>query len=283
MNVICIGEALMDVFIEGDKKTSKIGGAPLNAAIAIKYNSDKNVYLGSNFGDDENSNVIRNFLKDQNINNEFITTIKNTELSTAVVSLEPSGERNFKFDIKNDMRNNININIDKIDLAHFGSAFGLLSDCYPNYIDIMKKLYETNKIVVFDPNYRDDLWTSEDEFAKVVFSVIKYAKIVKLSEEEFMILNKHKKLFFMNYSNQFILMTKGENGVEFFHDGKGDNFSVIKSNKVVDTTGAGDGFIGALISQLSINFSYEDMGNAIKFANKFAKRIVEGKGALCYL
>ncbi|QBQ07761.1 fructokinase [Spiroplasma gladiatoris] len=283
MNIICIGEALMDVFKDGDKESAKIGGAPLNAAVAIKYNSNNTVYFGSNVGDDKNSLIIKDFLTQQDIKADFVTTINDTNLSTAVVSLEPSGERNFKFDIKMDMRNKVNVDISKIDLAHFGSAFGMLNDCYPNYIDIMKELFLANKTVVFDPNYRDDLWSSEEEFAKKTFEVIEYASIVKLSEEEFLILNKYKRNFFMDYKQQYILMTKGENGVEFYHDGRGDNFSVIKSTNVVDTTGAGDAFIGALISQLPKNYVYEDMGKAIEFANKFAKKVVEGKGALCYL
>ena len=73
---------------------------------------------------------------------------------------------------------------------------------------------------------------------------------------------------FLNMGVKNIIITLGEKGSYFANENEEYFINAFKlKNEVVDTTGAGDAFNGALAVALAKDFSYKD---AILFANKVA-------------
>lgn len=73
------------------------------------------------------------------------------------------------------------------------------------------------------------------------------------------------------------LITLGEKGVFYSHP---DHEGMVKAHKVdaVDTTGAGDTFIGALSSVLDADYS--NLAEAIEYGQRASSITVQGKGAM---
>ena len=101
------------------------------------------------------------------------------------------------------------------------------------------------------------LWNSEDECRKAILEFLPFAHIVKISDEElefitgFNNIEDAKEVLF-NGSVKMVIFTKGKDGAEIYTK---DKVVSIEGNvvEVVDTTGAGDSFIGAFLFKLLEN------------------------------
>ena len=87
---------------------------------------------------------------------------------------------------------------------------------------------------------------------------------------------------FLNKGIKYVIITLGDKGAVFVSKHQSIFIPAYKVT-AVDTTAAGDGFIGALVTKLVIN-SEEDvmfkaLTKAIKFANKVSSLIVQKQGA----
>ncbi len=177
--------------------------------------------------------------------------IKDETLGTTIayVSIDEQGERDFEF-----MRGaDGNLSPDQIDfeafkdckIVHLGSATALLGD----------KLYEVYKFISFDPNYREALYHDKKElFIKHCKEVIKSVDLIKVSEEEGQIITGET-------DHQKMILALHELGAKIVTLTLGKEGSLISINKIykvesvpvnmIDSTGAGDAFIGALLSQIA--------------------------------
>ena len=84
----------------------------------------------------------------------------------------------------------------------------------------------------------------------------------------------------LNNGVRFVIITLGEKGAALVSK---DKWEIIPAYKVkaIDTTAAGDGFIGALVSSLEFEKGneYASIKKAIKFGNKVSSIVVQRKGA----
>ena len=78
---------------------------------------------------------------------------------------------------------------------------------------------------------------------------------------------------------KFVIVTLGSKGAAVISKEDGQIVEAYKV-KAIDTTAAGDSFIGGLSSKLDIeNLSFENLLKAVKFANKVSSITVQRKGA----
>lgn len=85
---------------------------------------------------------------------------------------------------------------------------------------------------------------------------------------------------FLEKGVKFVIITLGEKGAAILDN---DKLSIVPAYKVkaIDTTAAGDSFIGALTSKLvnSDVIDFNSIENSIKFANKVSSIVVQKSGA----
>ncbi|OPJ65733.1 carbohydrate kinase family protein [Clostridium chromiireducens] len=299
-NIFCIGELLIDMVCvdnkglkDGEKFEKKAGGAPANVAASISK-LEGNAYFLGQVGDDFFGKHLIELLKDLNINTEM--AVEKGSTTIALVGIDANGERNFDFLRGSDGEYSFeNIDLSKIsesDIIHFGSATGFLEgELKETYFKLLDYAKSNDIYVSFDPNYRDALITPDklELFVEDCIKFLRESDFTKLSDEELYLITKEKDI---------------ETGVNKLHDlgvkvvtitlgAKGTYLSVNGQNKIipsieikqVDSTGAGDAFVGAVLKQVSDiqykkDISLEKWIDIISFANKVGAITCTNYGAI---
>ena len=145
-------------------------------------------------------------------------------------------------------------------------------------------------ILSYDPNLRLSLWPSKDAARAGILSIWDSADVIKISEQEIVFLTEGEdpyddvvvpKLFHPNL--KLLLVTEGSDGCRYFTKDFNGRVGGLKVEPV-DTTGAGDAFVGRILSQLSCDLSlYHDenrLREALKFANACGALTVTERGAI---
>lgn len=298
--VFCIGELLIDMICvdnkglkEGEKFEKKAGGAPANVAASIRKLGGKSYFLGQ-VGNDFFGAYLVEMLKSLNINTDM--TVKDGNTTLALVGINESGERNFDFIRGSDGDYSFdNIDTSKItssDIIHFGSATGLLDGELKNtYFSLLKYAKNNGIYISFDPNYRDTLIKDYmlEQFVNDCVEFLKICNFAKLSDEELTLITKEedldagvKKLHELGVN--VVTITLGSKGT--YLSVQGENIIVPSINiKQVDSTGAGDAFVGAVLRKVAEikdkkNVTFKEWKNIIMFANKVGAITCTNYGAI---
>ena len=256
--LISIGEILVDIFKDGESKTTLPGGAPFNVACnALLYTKDVG-FIGT-VGKDEDGDLLLNTAKGKPFKYLDIKVLTDRYTSKAIVSLD-NGERSFKFDrsFGADYIFDINsINLKDIrddDIIHIGSLMLSEKEGREFFFELVKRIKkETNAKISFDINYRDDIFNSEAEAKEIFIKALKEADILKFSIEEVELLTKEKDLVkglktLLN-ENQIAVITLGSKGSIYYNNSHIVEVPTYKV-KPVDTTGAGDAFYSYFLASL---------------------------------
>lgn len=302
--VLCFGEALIDMICtdkgmslsKGQNFIKKPGGAPANVAAVIGALGGS-VELMAKVGNDPFGEQLIETMESFGVGTKWIVKDKEHFTTIAFVSLMENGERDFVFNRgadgflnKDDLTN---IDIDDYSIIHFGSATaflpGPLQEAYSFLLDtaISKNIFTS-----FDPNYRHLLFgNSKESFIKQSWRFFENVNFFKLSDEEALLLTSSNNIneavkILIEKTNAIFAMTLGEKGALVRVGDKTETVSSVKAN-VIDTTGAGDSFVGAVLYQLNkkslagINkLSFNEWADIVSRANKVAAKTCEYLGAM---
>ena len=304
MKILCIGEALIDMICtdtgkslsKGDNFLKKPGGAPTNVAAAIAALGG-DVMLAAKVGADPFGQQLIDVMNDFGVSTEWMMQDKNYFTTFAFVSLMNDGERDFVFNRGADGQlgeSDIEgINLDECSIIHFGSATGFLpGPLQQAYKSMLQKAIDKNIFISFDPNYRHLLFKNNTEsFIEQSWYFMQHCHFFKVSDEEAMLLTGSSTVqaaatVFAEKTNATFAITLGKEGTMLAFNKSMTTITSI-TVKPVDTTGAGDAFVGAVLHQLS-NFSLseiqalsvEEWSKIITNANKAGARTCEYMGAM---
>lgn len=302
--ILCIGEALID-FICVDKGQSlsngnnflkKAGGAPTNVAAAIAALGG-NVDLAAKVGVDPFGKHLIDVMEQFGVSTRWMLQDENYFTTFAFVSLLENGERDFYFNRGADgqlSREEVDkIRLEEYSLVHFGSATAFLPGPLQGaYKCILEKALEKEIFISFDPNYRHLLFKDDRQhFIDQSWDFLTSCHFFKLSEEEALLITDTTTLnnavaILLERTNAVFAITLGKEGTLLGVDKK---TIIVPSILVspIDTTGAGDAFVGALLYQLSgktlsatRELSLEQWQYVVARANKAGARTCEYMGAM---
>ncbi len=298
--VICIGELLIDfvctdndaLLKDSENFLKKVGGAPLNVAVAIQKLGGQ-AYMCGAVGKDPFGDILIETLENYKVDTKNVLKSEKFNTTLAFVSLTSSGERDFNFVRGADEHFNFS-DIDSktkndSQLLHFGSATAFLGgELEKCYYEALKYGIDNNKFITFDPNFRDALFGDKKElFIKHSKEFIKYSHVVKVSDEEALLITGKSNLDdavkeIISIGAQYVLITLGKEGTLL---ASANISKIIKTNpvKMVDSTGAGDAFMGAVLSKItSVNceIDFEKMEKFVEFGNIVGAKTVTAYGAL---
>ena len=181
----------------------------------------------------------------------------------------------------------------KNDILHFCSVSLVESPVKYAHIKALNAIINNGGRVSFDVNLRLMLWRSKEECLNAVWDFIQYPDYLKVSNDEVETLFNSRdydyaaRTFFNKGSRlRLLIISMGSNGsILYMRNGNKYSIPAIKS-KVVDTTGAGDSFIGSILYQLDIidnEPNDNEMLEIIRFATFAASIQVQRQGAITSL
>lgn len=301
-----IGEALIDMipsrvgcsFDEVPSFSPRVGGAPANVCGAYTKLGGKSALL-TQLGDDPFGHKIAHELEACGIDLSHLAFTDKANTALAFVSLEEDGNRTFSFYRKPSA--DLLYAPEQIDPAWFADAFAL-HFCSVSLVDSPMRhahLYavtsarEAGVIVSFDPNLRFPLWPDRELLRQTVLQFLPLSNILKISDEELEFLTGTSDIEaalpqLLTGDVKLVLYTCGSEGAHAYTRTV-HGFAPCQKVKAVDTTGAGDGFIGSFLWQLNRDgvtldklekLSAKKLEEYLAFSNRFCGISVQSNGAI---
>lgn len=302
--ILCIGEALIDMICtdkgkalsEGENFLKKPGGAPTNVAAAIAALGGR-VELAAKVGTDPFGKHLVDVMESFGVSTKWMLQDSRHFTTFAFVSLMENGERDFYFNRGADgqlSKEEVEpIKLDDFSIVHFGSATGFLpGPLLAAYKGLLERALEQKLFISFDPNYRHLLFGHDQQsFISQSWDFLEKCDFFKVSDEEAMMLTRtgtvdEAAAIFLDRLSSAFAITLGKDGTLLGRDNGTTVFPSIEI-KAVDTTGAGDAFVGAVLYQLSGHsgeaikgLTSDDWARIITNANKAGARTCEYMGAM---
>lgn len=304
--LIAIGEALIDFipdrtgcdFSDVSAFSPKAGGAPANVCGAFSALGGSSLLI-TQLGNDPFGIKMVKELSDFGIDTSAISLTDKACTALAFVSLSEDGNRAFAFYRKPSA--DMLFLPDQINENWFQDAFVLhfcsvslgdfpMRDAHLRAIEYAGK---NNLLISFDPNLRFPLWSDREKLRSRVNEFIPLCDILKISDEELEFITGKEDIedaapILFSAGVKLIIYTCGENGA-YAYTPKFRVFSPSVKVKAIDTTGAGDGFIGSFLWKLqSLGITSDNLCNAdekilkecLDFSNGFCAESVQHEGAI---
>lgn len=301
-DVVTIGEYLIDFTPHGVSDAGQPlfernpGGAPVNVAAAVAKLGGKSGFIGK-VGTDPFGFYLREALLDQGVSDQGLVATGEAHTTMAFVQLDAQGERSFHFSrspgadqlLRKDEVNPAMLEGTRI--VHFGSVSMTAEPAYTATVHAVQKAKESGALISYDPNWRPSLWASDEHAREAIEAGLHLANLAKVSEDELFFLTGEpdielaSKLMAERYDLGLVLVTAGRDG-SFYRLGGIWGQVGSYSVQTVDTTGAGDGFLGGFLYRLLQAgepvqaWSEEELRRALRFANAAGALATTRKGAI---
>lgn len=292
MNKVCIlGSINMDIILNvkrmpaigetifGEDIKNAGGGKGANQAVASKR-SGAEVFMVGKVGKDKNGEELTANLVNDNINVDYIFTDNTAPTGTAVITVSEEGNNSIIV-VPGANMTITSEEMDKakkaIELCHMVIAqFETPIDIT---IEAFKYAKESGKITILNPapaknipselyKYTDVIIPNETEIFELTGIKVENLEEAKLGADKF-----------LEEGVKYVIVTLGEKGAALITKDKAEIIPAYKVN-AIDTTAAGDSFIGGLSSKLNVdNFNYNSLKEAIVFGNKVSSIVVQKEGA----
>ena len=287
MTVVCLGEILVD-FVAREAGVSVgeaasfqrvMGGAPANVAVGVSRLGRSSAFLGC-VGDDPFGCFLTAELRAEGVDVAGLQTTAAARTSLAFVSLDAAGERSFVFfrqpgaDMLLAAAQLDRARLSRARIFHFGS-FSLSAEPAASATrEALRLARAGGALSSYDPNLRLHLWPDAEAARRAILPLIDQADILKLSAEELPILTADgdARSLWRN-SLRALIVTDGGRGARLITpsgEWRAPGFRV----RTVDTTGAGDAFVAALLARLA------EQPNALAAAPEETLRYACAAGAL---
>jgi fructokinase len=247
LDVVVIGEALIDVVTTPEGKTEHPGGSPANVAYGLARLGVPTGLLTS-IGTDRRGDALEEHLAGAGVT--LLPGARSLErTSTATATIARDGSANYAFDITWD--------VEPLDPAripprvvHTGSIASFLSPGAGNVKATLQEL-RSECIITYDPNIRPALLGTHAEALHAFEELVHLSTVVKLSDEDAEWLYPKKALeetatHILGLGADLAVITKGSSGSLLATPAASLSIPAAKT-PVVDTIGAGDSYMSALI------------------------------------
>ena len=276
--IISVGEMLIDFIpdmqaLTGSEKKlcyyPHPGGAPANVAVAIARLGGASRFIGA-LSEDGFGQMLAATLVKNHVDARYIQIVKDVPTTLAMVTLQANGERQFSF--YRTGASDTQLKVEELDWSAWHDAAICLVESMAMSVDparstifaIMQHTRQMGALVSFDANIRLGLWSSHAAIQQTISKVIERTDILKCSAEEagFMdetsisplerlavpqlialgkrLLERGPRLVMITLDAQGALLLTPECQVEV----------PAPPIRAIDTTGAGDAFMGAILYKL---------------------------------
>ena len=265
-SILCFGEALIDLHADGldgrgfaARFVPFAGGAPANVAVAAARLGGQARFAGmlacDRFGD-----FLLDSLQQAGVGTADVMRTGAANSALAFVTLDAHGERSFSFyrDGTADLHfRPADFRAETFrDIAVFHVCSNSMTDpaLAATTREGMQRAHDAGALVSFDVNLRPALWPADADPRPLLWPALHLADVVKLSAEEFAWLAVDGEQPALDRlwlgRTRLVVVTDGARPLRWFHpeaEGELPCYPVA----VVDSTAAGDAFVGGLLCCLA--------------------------------
>lgn len=294
MDVVCFGEALVDLLPDRrgrirdcERFEAHSGGAPANVAVGAARLGLSTAFVGV-VGEDEFGHLLARKLSVEGIETRLRFS---TQARTGLwfVALDQDGDRSFFAPTGADSADKL---IDDSDIArvpqarvfHCGSSAHVLPAAGQVLRRAVRSAKDRGMAVSFDPNVRSHLWRDLGDLTTLCREIFPLCDLVKLSEDELQpclgLGDPQEALDRLEAAGvKLACVTLGARGALAR---RGKELAQVPAPRVdvVDTTGAGDGFVAGLLASDPFSAPLEP---ALRFACAVGSRVCTRLGAVAGL
>lgn len=266
--LISLGELLIDfVALEQDVSlmnssgfTKAPGGAPANVAAGFAKLGGTAGFIGK-VGEDPFGYYLKAVLDAIPVDTSALVFDKEARTTLSFVANHSSGIRDCVFyrnpgaDMLLRSDEISELYIKQAQIFHYGSISFNTPLSKQATLQALEYAKKHGLLISYDPNLRMSLWESEELAHEEINAGFQYADLVKISEEEMEFITGRTSFeecaaYILNKGPRLVLISRGKAGC-FYTDGT--TSGVIGGIKVaaIETTGAGDAFMAAVLFQLS--------------------------------
>jgi fructokinase len=301
-----IGEALID-FIPDTRGielknvvgfTKEAGGAPANVACAVAKLGGSSAFIGK-LGKDAFGDFLLETMKESGVDTQHVLQTDEANTALAFVSLKADGDRDFSF-YRNPSADMLLSEeeiseewFSKGDILHYCSVDLIEAPVKYAHLKAISAMKAAGGLISFDPNVRLPLWADHEQCRQTILEFIPLSHLVKISSDELAFVtgieDEREAISSLFVGDvQAVVYTKGADGAAWYTS----SYEVSTPGQkvaVMDTTGAGDAFIGALLYQLQriegalSEMDAEKAKRLISFANAAAALTTTRAGAISSL
>ena len=289
-----LGDAVVDLIPDGENHYLRCaGGAPANVAVGIARLGGESEFIGR-VGKDPLGEFMQQTLQQEKVQTSHMILDPQQRTSTVVVGLD-NGERSFTFMVNPSADQFLQVvdlpNFQANEWLHCCSIALINNPSRETTFEAIRRIKAVGGFFSFDPNLRESLWSSFDDMKQTVMQAVALADVLKFSEEELTLLTDTQTLddafekITALYPEKLIIVTLGKDGARYHLADKQDVVAG-KALKPVDTTGAGDAFVGGLLAGLSQHSDWKEISvleQILRQANACGALATTAKGAMSAL
>lgn len=256
-----LGEALIDI-VNG---RPHVGGSPMNVAVGLARLGHATQFIGR-YGQDPFGTMIADHLRA----NSVAVGIEPDDLPTSVATatLDSSGAAKYEFDLQWQLpalADEFPELLGPTSLIHTGSIATVLSPGSETVLDTVRRV-RPQAIVSFDPNCRPTLVPDRAAARKQTECFVELSDVVKASDEDLAWLYPDQTVEesarkWLKAGPAIVIVTKGSHGCWAASTTAEIAIPAAKT-VILDTVGAGDSFMSALLSWL-ITYGYTESREAL--------------------
>jgi len=255
----------MDMVFKNDQPEAAVpGGSTFNAMISLgrtvpSFAPEAKLYMVTEIGDDHVGDIICDFLKDNNIENDFVTRHENTQTNVSMAFLNERNDAQYEFYKDPSVRilpaeKASELPFEKGDILLFGSFYALNLKLRPYLTAALKAAKAAGVTIYYDINFRKNHLKELPELLPVIEENCRYCDFVRGSDEDFNYLfglTDPDEVYEQKMSRLCpnIICTCGSKPVRVFSPAARGTYEV-RQVKTVSTIGAGDNFNAGFVAGL---------------------------------
>ncbi|MGC3937755.1 sugar kinase [Roseobacter sp. EG26] len=284
--IACVGEAMIELSMDGQSANIGVAGDTLNTAIYLKRSApDLSVDYVTCLGDDPFSEQIREFIATQSIGCDAIRTIPGKSPGLYAITTTDDGERAFTYwrsaSAARDMfqfdgRFEFSV-LEGYDLVYLsGITLGILPQAVR--LALIDYLQSMDLRVIYDSNYRPALWEDQATAQNVTRAIWAHTDIALPSiDDEMALFGETAMEVKTRCQGSFVsgALKRGAQGPLSLGSEVTQDYP--PAQKVIDTTAAGDSFNGGYLGAL---LSGKSQAEALRSGHDLAARVVLHRGAI---
>ncbi|WP_343842632.1 sugar kinase [Bowmanella denitrificans] len=292
--IFFLGECMVELR-EQDESTMGLSfaGDVYNSAVYMKRCFPQlSVSMVTAIGRDRLSDKMLNRFKSESLETEFVFRHPSKVPGIYFIETDESGERRFTY-WRNDSAARKLVDflsaevIEQLTVADtfFFSGIPLAifeQGAHTKFWQSLERLKAAGVKVVFDPNYRAQLWTSKEEAIRQFDKALRLSDIALPGVEDLTVLYGIQSAqdavgFCQQYELEEVVVKNGPHSVFTLVGNELLSHTITPVTKVVDTTSAGDAFNGVY---LGARLSGRGIGESVQLAAKAAGTVIQHPGAI---